>query len=403
MLGKFMVIVLDGFGIGYMKDVSIVRPQDMGSNTCKHILERTPDLKLKTLEKLGLMNALGEEIGLMKFSKGATFGKSELTHFGADTFFGHQEIMGTKPMKPLREPFSKYIEEVYKLLKKEGYDVEYIGGKEARILMVNGALTVADNIETDLGQAVNVTASLELIPFSEVLKVGKLVRSIVMVPRVITFGGEDITKEDILNAIEEKPNGFIGVNAPKSGVYNKGYQCRHLGYGVDPNVQVPTILSEVSIDVTLLGKVADVVINEKGKSISWVDTAEVLQLTLDEMDKMDTGFICTNVQETDLSGHAENVERYAEKLSIADKYIEKIIEKLKADDILLIMADHGNDPTVGHSKHTRECVPLLIYGKNVKTANIGIRKTLSDVGATVADYLKVGRPQNGESFLDLIR
>ncbi|WP_032122550.1 phosphopentomutase [Clostridium amazonitimonense] len=402
-MDRFIVIVLDGFGIGYMEDTKVVRPQDVGSNTLKHILGKMPELKFKNLERLGLMNALGEESLNMKFSNSATFGKSELMHYGADTFFGHQEIMGTKPMKPLREPFSKSIDEVYELLKSKDYDVEYINGKEASLLMVNGAVTVADNIETDLGQAINVTASLDLISFEEVLKIGKLVRSKVRVPRVITFGGKEVTKENILEAIEEKGNGFIGVNAPKSGVYNKGYQCIHLGYGIDQKVQVPTILGEEGIKVTLIGKVADIVSNQYGKSIPWVDTAEVLQLTLDEMKKMDTGFICTNVQETDLSGHAENVERYAEKLSIADKYIGEIIDNLKEEDILVIMADHGNDPTIGHSRHTRECVPLLIHGKNIKNVNIGIRRTLSDIGATVAEYFNVKTPENGESFLSLIK
>ena len=91
---RFIVIVLDSFGVGYMDDVPAVRPEDIGANTCKHILEKVTDLKLINLEKLGIMNALGEDIGLMKKSEYCTYGKSKLMHFGGDTFFGHQEIMG---------------------------------------------------------------------------------------------------------------------------------------------------------------------------------------------------------------------------------------------------------------------------------------------------------------------
>ncbi|MBS5951833.1 MAG: phosphopentomutase, partial [Clostridium sp.] len=115
------------------------------------------------------------------------------------------------------------------------------------------------------------------------------------------------------------------------------------------------------------------------------------------------GFICCNVQETDLSGHAENVDRYAEKLEIADRLIGELMDTIHGDDILLVMADHGNDPTIGHSKHTREMVPLMIYGENIKEGFVGIRKTLSDVGATVADYFKVKSPENGTSFLNEIK
>ncbi|MDU5010756.1 MAG: phosphopentomutase [Clostridium botulinum] len=401
-MNRFIVIVLDGFGVGYMKDVKVVRPLDVGANTCKHILEKNPEFKLPNLEKLGLMNALGEEIGILKFQENATFGKAELAHFGADTFMGHQEIMGTLPKLPIKEGFITVINKVYEELKNRGYKVQIKEGKEGKFLIVNDALTIADNIEADLGQAYNITAALDIMPFEDVLTVGKIVRDHSRVSRVITFGGEDITLENILNAVEEKGNGFIGINAPKSGVYNKGYQCIHLGYGINAEVQIPTILGKKGIDVTLLGKVADIVSNEYGKSISCVDTEEVLKLTIKEMKSMDKGFICTNVQETDLCGHRENVEEYFKKLSIADKYLGKIMKELQEDDILLVMADHGNDPTIGHSRHTREMVPLLVYGPKVKKVHLGIRNTLSDVGATVADYFGITCPENGTSFLDSI-
>ncbi|MHB9940458.1 phosphopentomutase [Clostridium sporogenes] len=401
-MNRFIVIVLDGFGVGYMKDVKVVRPLDVGANTCKHILEKNPEFKLPNLEKLGLMNALGEEIGILKFQENATFGKAELAHFGADTFMGHQEIMGTLPKLPIKEGFITVINKVYEELKNRGYKVQIKEGKEGKFLIVNNALTIADNIEADLGQAYNITAALDIMPFEDVLTVGKIVREHSRVSRVITFGGEDITLQNILNAVEEKGNGFIGINAPKSGVYNKGYQCIHLGYGINAEVQIPTILGKKGIDVTLLGKVADIVSNEYGKSISCVDTEEVLKLTIKEMKSMDKGFICTNVQETDLCGHRENVEEYFKKLSIADKYLGEIMKELQEDDILLVMADHGNDPTIGHSRHTREMVPLLVYGPKVKKVSLGIRNTLSDVGATVADYFGITCPENGTSFLDSI-
>jgi phosphopentomutase len=401
-LNRFIVIVLDSFGVGYMQDAALVRPEDVGSNTFGHILDKLPDLKLPNLEKLGIMNALGRETDFMKKNPKAAYGTSSLLHYGADTFYGHQEIMGTKPKKPIKEPFSKFIDTVYEALKSAGYQVEYKGDK-LKFLLVNGCVTVADNIEADYGQIYNLTSTLDLIPYSEVLKIGKVVREVVEVSRVIPFGGINVTVDDILDAVEEKEDKFIGINAPRSGVYNEGYQVIHLGYGINPEVQMPTILGKKGIPVILLGKVADIVENNYGKSISCVDTEEVMKLTIDEIDKLKTGFICTNVQETDLAGHAESAERYAEKLIIADKYIGHIMNRLQDKDILIVMADHGNDPTIGHSHHTRENVPLLICGPNIKNGFIGHRDSLSDVGATVMEYYDSHGIENGKSFLQQIK
>lgn len=384
-MNRFVVIVLDSFGIGYMDDVAIVRPQDVGANTCKHILEKLPDLELVNLEKLGLMNALGEEIGSMKMSNSAVYGKAALMHEGADTFLGHQEIMGTKPKPPLIEPFSKSIDKVYLALKEAKYKVEYMGSN-TKFLLVNGCVTVGDNIEADLGQVYNLTSTLDLITYEEVLKIGRIVRDNVKVSRVIAFGGKNVSVKNILDAVEEKEGKYIGINAPKSGVYNEGYQVMHMGYGVNPEVQAPTILGKKGVFVALLGKVADIVSNEYGKSISCVDTKEVMELTIKEIQNTKSGFICTNVQETDLAGHEQNTEKYAEKLMIADKYIGRIMEILDGNDRLVVMADHGNDPTIGHSHHTREYVPILVYGKDLKPHYLGKLKTLSEVGNAAIKY-----------------
>ncbi len=397
--GRFIVIVLDSYGVGYMDDVLEVRPRDFGANTCKHIIDKIPELKLENLEKLGLMNALGEDYGKMKINPKAVFGKSKLMHHGGDTFLGHQEIMGTRPVKPLIAPFSHYIDKVYDALIKEGYKVEKIGDK-IQYLWVNDCVAVGDNLETDLGQVYNVTTTFQKISFEDELKIGEIVRKIVEVERVIVFGGTEATIESIKAAKEEREEKYVGINAPKSKVYEKGYMVRHLGYGINPETQVPTILGKENIPVILVGKVADIVLNEKGKSfLNLVDTSKIFDITLSELDKIEKGFIAVNIQETDLAGHAENAERYAQILKLSDKYIGKIMEKLNEKDILIITADHGNDPTIGHSQHTRENVPILVYKKGLESVNIGHRETMSDIGATVADYFKTKMPENGKSFL----
>lgn len=401
-MGRFIVIVLDGFGMQAMRDATIARPGDETSSTLGSILHDFPDLKLPNLEALGLMNAFGRESACMKFSPDATFGKSELMHFGADTFQGHQEIMGTKPRKPEVHDFQQKIDAIEKTLKEHGHTVERLGKPGLEYLLVDRYCTVADNIDSDLGMAYNCTAPLDFLPFEQEMDIARLVRNVAVVNRVIAFGGTGNTIDDILKAEEVREGRYIGLLASATKSYDQGYECRHLGYGVDPSVQAPSILGRAGIPVSLFGKVADIVHNEQGKSVSWVDTAEVLDLTIEEMKTMDHGFICTNVQETDLAGHSQDAARYKRILEIADGKIGQIVDMLKADDVLVVMADHGNDPDIGHNKHTRENVPLLVHSPK-RGVDLGLRKTLSDVGASVCDYFGVEAPENGTSFLSLIR
>lgn len=397
---RFIVIVLDGFGIGAMEDAVIVRPGDERANTLKSILKDYPDLKLPTLEKLGLMNAYGEESERMKFSLEANYGSCQLMHFGADTFMGHQEIMGTLPKEPKIHPFQEKVDEIKNHLKASGHDVKIMEKQGLRYLLVDEYVTVADNLEADPGMCYNVTAPLDYISFEKEYEIARKVREIALVGRVIVFGGSGNTMEDLFRAEEVKQNRFIGISSVKSKSYERGYQCRHLGYGVDQNVQAPTILTNQGYSCTLIGKVADIVANDNGLSFSCVPTKEVMDLTIRETKAMTQGFVCTNVQETDLAGHSQSTKNYKEILEIADRGIGELIPELTSDDILVVMADHGNDPLIGHSRHTRECVPLLVYKKGVTGRNMGRRKSLSDAGASVCDYFNTVKPQNGESFLN---
>ncbi|AIO19402.1 Phosphopentomutase [Candidatus Izimaplasma bacterium HR1] len=396
---KIIVLVLDGFGIGAMDDVSVVRPQDIGSNTALHILKET-HVHLPNLEKLGLINAMGTTTGSMKPSDTANFGSSKLAHYGGDTFFGHQEIMGTKPKKPFKMPFNEVIDIVEMNLKNKGYPTKRITKDNVSLLSIYDEVYIGDNLETDLGQVYNVTTSFDYVNFQDVKKIARIVRDSVEVARVIVFGGANVTKEDLVNAIETKNETYIGVNAPKSKVYIQKYEVEHLGYGVDHTTQIQTILYDQKLSKTaFVGKVADICANENGDSYSIVPTGEVLTKTIELIRNDKHGFICSNVQETDLAGHSENTQLYASKLLVVDEYIPQIINLLDENDVLIIMADHGNDPTVGHSKHTRENVPLLVYKKGIQGINIGNRDTLADVGATVADFFGIKKVNFGTSFL----
>lgn len=382
---RFIVVVLDSFGVGAMKDVPEVRPQDVDANTAKHILELNKNIHFDKLIDLGLINAIGEEVSGYKMNPNSNFGKSNLAHYGGDTFYGHQEILGTKPFKPALQSLESVIEEVEADLKSEGFNVKRITKDGKEILSIEDRIFVGDNIETDPGQAMNVTGSLDLATFEEIEKVGRTVRRNVKVSRVIAFGGRGVTSQNMIDAIEVR-NGYIGVDAPKSGVYKDHYNVIHLGYGVDSSVQIPEILHQVGVTSYLYGKVADICANPYGKLAPGVDTKAVFDDMLADMDKFDEGFFILNVQETDLAGHAQDPERYTDRLNVASQEIEEVIAKMNKEDILVVMADHGNDPTAATSKHSREQVPLLIYKEGLKGARIGERDTMADVGATAADF-----------------
>lgn len=398
---RVILLVIDSLGVGEMEDVMKVRPQDKGANTLKHVAEAVKDFNIPSLEALGVGYLVDSEKIKRPANPLGSYGKSKLAHFGADTYQGHQEIMGSKPRMPVVKPFIKFMDRVEKALKKAGYDVK-IPDPEHPFLLVNGLVTVADNIEADPGQNYNVTAPLDYISFEEELAIGRIVRENVEVGRVIVLGGRDIAVDDILKAIEFKDGSITGIDCPKSGVYRSGYMVRHLGYGVNPEVQVPTLLHRQGYPVSLIGKMADVIECDGAEYFPMVETEGVMELILEKMVSQKTGLIAANVQETDLAGHAMDASRYAERLMTADLYLKSILEQMKEPDLLIITGDHGNDPTIGHSHHTREKALLLVYGKELKAVNLGERDTLSDIGATIADYFGIQKPEHGRSFLNLI-
>lgn len=397
-MARFIVLVIDSYGIGAMDDLDN-RPYDKKANTSLHVFEKNAHLKLPTLEKLGLGNIV--KSSYLKETPNTSFGTSLLKHWGADTFLGHQEILGTLPLPPVIQAFSKEINKIEKILIEHNYSVRRYGNNLS-ILVVNEAATIGDNLETDLGQNYNITSAFDLMPYKETCKLAEIVRYYVYCNRIIAFGAPNIHFKKILNAYEEINNTYAGISAPKSGVYKEGYLVRHLGYGVDHKKQVQFILGEQGIPSYLIGKVADIADNHTlGESYGEiVDSNSIFDIAVNCISKQDNGFFCINIQETDLAGHMEDYKRYGEILTIVDNRLNDILKLMNEDDIIIVTADHGNDPTIGHSKHTREKVPILIEGKHYKNIRIGERSSLSDIAASACSFFHSNVfPPNGESFL----
>ncbi len=393
-----MLLVIDSFGIGAMEDCKDFVPSDCTANTYKHIRAKKQDsLQIPVMYKLGL--------GTLVDGKEApenAYGYAKLAHHGADTYLGHQEIAGSCPKKSNKRLMKDIHHEMKNALEKSGYTVTYPLA-HCPILLVNGSAVVADNLESALGNIINVTADFNRMPFSEVKKLGEVVRENVDTTRVIAFGGPYTSIEHILSCVQEKHPGQWGVDTPKANVYGKGYEVYHMGFGVEIEKQFPMIAAKNGLKVYRLGKTADVLHGE-GPADPIVNTTKLLKKVTSSY-KAETGdaAFLVNVQETDLAGHAEDVDWYCSLLNETDQWLASFIPEMNEEDILIIMADHGNDPTIGHSNHTREYVPILIVGNKVKKTSIGLRNTMADVGATFCDFFQLPAPAEGKSFLSEIK
>jgi phosphopentomutase len=396
---RVILLVLDALGIGAMPDVSLERPQDEAANTLGTLAQNVNHLDLDNLIQLGL----GRVASLGRFdipvpSPLASYGRSRLAHKGADSYLGHQEIMGTIPKPPMATLMNEAADPLERQLTSRGHVVRRPLDDRC-LLLVDEALVIGDNLEADPGLNINLTVATDLIDFEEALRIGRLVRAAVSVSRVIVFGGPGIDIDDILNHVKQRENGQIGVDSPSLGVYNENLRVQHLGYGVDPQRQAASILSQAGIPVILLGKMADLIVCTGAITDPVVPTPQVMQTLLHSYLETREGLIAATVQETDLAAHEGDLLRLASVLEEVDKGLGALLPKMAPGDVLIICADHGNDPQLNVGLHTREETPLLIYEKAQPARSLGIRDTLADIGATISHLFHVPATQDG-SIID---
>lgn len=396
---RVTLLVLDGFGIGAMADVPAVRPQDIGTNTMLHLAGRLGELRLPALEAMGLGN-LQEVSGVRPVGRAASaaWGRCALRHVGADTYAGHQEIAGSAPGIPIAQSMAEISGRLTSALEQAGHRVAQIG-PTCTALLVDGGMVVADNLEGEAGQNINVTASLDDFTFEQVCAVSEIVRENVAVGRVIAVTGREFGGlTAILANLEERP-GLVGVNTAVLGIYNEQYRVRHLVLGTRRDGQAPFILQEAGMPVSLIGKAADVIVCDGATFLPAVSTNLVLDLIEQQLAAQREGLIFANVQETDLAGHEQDAAGYGRVLQLVDDRIGRLMAAMDEHDLFIITADHGNDPTAG-TKHTREYTPVLAWSPGSRSVPLGDRETLADVGATVTRALGLRPTEAGTSFYE---
>jgi phosphopentomutase len=198
----------------------------------------------------------------------------------------------------------------------------------------------------------------------------------------------------------ERENGQVGIDSPALGVYNDRLCIQHMGYGVDPEQQAPSILSRMGINVALFGKMADLVVCPGATKNPIVPTPRLMEAVLDCCRRVDRGLIAATVQETDLAAHAGDLCRLASVLEQADRGIGALLAEIAEGDVLIVCADHGNDPRLNIGLHTREETPLLVYQKARRGSALGVRDTMADIGATAAHVFGAPSTRDGSIMLN---
>lgn len=383
---KIHVIVMDSVGIGEAPDAADFG--DVGSHTLGHIAEKMNGLTMPTMESFGLSNIRALQ-GIAPVSEPkAYYGMMQEASVGKDTMTGHWEIMGlniNKPFKVYPDGFPQPL--IDELEKRTGRKVlcnkPYSGtaviddyGKEH---METGAIIVY----TSADPVLQIAAHEDIIPVQELYKICEIARELTLDP------------EYLVGRIIARP--FIGEPGNFTRTSN-----RH-DYALSPFGRTTmNELKDAGLDVIALGKISDIY-NGEG-----VTEAIRTKNNTDGMDKMNEvvrrdfhGISFLNLVDFDANfGHRRDPLGYGEALEEFDRRLPEVLEALSHDDLLIITADHGNDPTFPGTDHTREYVPLLVYSPRfTKGAELPLRETFADIAATIAENFNVPAPQFGKSFL----
>jgi len=381
---------MDSVGIGEAPDAK--KFNDEGAHTLGHIAQRMNGLHMPNMAKLGLSNI--EEIAGVERADNplAYYTKMQEASNGKDTMTGHWEIMGLNIATPFRVFPEGFPDELLnEIEKKSGRKI--IGNKPAsgtEILdelgeehMKTGALIVYTSADSVL----QIAAHEDIVPLDELYRICELARELTL------------DEKYMVGRIIARP--FIGEPGNFKRTAN-----RH-DYALKPfDRTVMNELKDNQIESIAIGKISDIYDGEGvTKSLRTVSNMDGMDKLVDTL-KMDfTGLSFLNLVDFDaLFGHRRDPIGYGKALEEYDARLPEVLELLKEDDLLIITADHGNDPIHHGTDHTREYVPLLVYSKSLKEPKeLPLRKTFADIGATVADNFSVKMPKHGTSFLnDLI-
>ncbi|WP_249871921.1 phosphopentomutase [Oceanobacillus saliphilus] len=387
---RVFLIVMDSVGIGEAPDAA--KFNDVGADTLGHIAEHMNGLKMPHMAELGLSN-IREIKGIEKAMKPKAFyTKMQEASNGKDTMTGHWEIMGLNISQPFRTFPEGFPDELLNdLEEKTGRKI--IGNKPAsgtEILdelgeehMNSGALIVYTSADSVL----QIAAHEEIIPIEEQYQICEIARELTL------------HEKYMVGRVIARP--FIG----KPGAFERTSN-RH-DYALKPfGRTVMNELKDHNYEVIAVGKISDIYDGEGvTKSVRTNDNDDGMTKLVASMGEDFTGISFLNLVDFDAKfGHRRDPEGYGNALEEFDARLPEVLQKLKKDDLLIITADHGNDPVHPGTDHTREYVPLIVHHTDIKEGrDIPIRETFADIGATIADNFGIPMPKYGKSFLKYIK
>lgn len=385
---RIVLMVLDSAGIGEMPDAESWG--DKGADTLGHILE-SRKVNLPNLQRLGLANirplqdlpALENPIG--------NYGKCTLKSNGKDTTTGHWEMAGIV----LKKAFPTFPQGFPQRIISEFTEKAQVPGVLANVPASGTEIikqfgeehikTGKPIVYTSADSVFQIAAHEEIIPIERLYEICEIARKI-------------LDGEDKVGRVIARP--FLGSNADDF----KRTENRH-DYAVPPPTDnLLPLLKDNGLDVVCIGKIASIY-DSIGvtQDLTAKNNEQTVNQTINALRAESRGLIFSNLVDFDmLYGHRRDVEGYAKALEVFDAQLPEIFDAMRDDDLLILTADHGNDPTKEGSDHTREYAPLLVFGKSARQGvNLGTRQSLSDIGQTIAENFGL-KLKDGKSFLNEI-
>ncbi len=383
---RVTLIVTDSLGVGELPDAE--KYGDKGTDTLGHIMERCPRLQAPNLQKLGFFNIEGAAGGKFAVEKPiGSFAKLKERSVGKDTITGHWEIAGLYtevPFKTYPEGFpASFIKEFEKAI-----GTEVLGNCTASGTVIIEELgpehekTGKPIVYTSADSVFQIAANTAVIPLARLYEICEIARKmlvgdvacgrVIARPYIIDEKGERQRTSDRRD---------YAVSPPEKTLLDHVKDAGKTSYAI--------------------GKISDI-FNGCGvsKSVHTEDNMDGVDKTVEALKQDFEGFIFTNLVDFDSKfGHRRDPEGYGRAIEEFDARLPEIMAAMKDDDILMICADHGNDPTHTGWDHTREHIPFVAYGKGIKEGvDLGVRESFADIGATIAEILGVSGTSIGESF-----
>ncbi len=389
MINRAVLIVLDSVGVGELPDAADYG--DVGSNTVKNIYKSVENFSLPNLEKLGLLNINGFEDIKKSETFSGSIAKCNEKSKGKDTTTGHWEISGLILDKPFPTYPDGFPEDFMKEFEKR------VGRKTIGNYPASGTEIIKElgKAHVDTGNLIvytsadsvfQIAAHEEVVPLEELYKICETAR-------------EMLQGEHGVGRVIARP--FIG----SEGNFTRTENRKDFSL-VPPKDTLLDYVKNNNMEVYAIGKIEDIFVNRGiTKSNHTHNNAEGIEATINAIKEDFKGLIFTNLVDFDMVyGHRNNVQGYGDALKYFDDKLPEIIHSLKDDDVLIITADHGCDPTTESTDHSREYIPLIFYGKAIKdNNNLGILDTYATIGKTILNMLNIENNLEGNSVLGNIK